>query len=297
MADVTTSDYTLRFDGGTAYTLFRDSDGASFAIDTGGAPVYTAPAVDGITLQITVGATAGDRFSVRPTAFAARDISMAINSTDAIAAASPVRAEVSIGNIGNAAMSLDAVGAAVNLPLSGPPASADIVLTFDALTDTYLLVPDPLGEGPLAFDPTIDGAGRSYALLGGDITITLSGAPQNGDQLTLAHNAGAAGDNRNLLSLLDVQTTSVLDGGLASMNQALGAAIAAVGTQARNAQASEQTFAAMLDQAESARERISGVNLDEEAANLLRFQQSFQAAGELIRLSNELFQTVIGLLR
>jgi len=129
--------------------------------------------------------------------------------------------------------------------------------------------------------------------LGGDLQITLSGVPINGDQFTLTHNTGASGDNRNALKLAELSHLGLLDNGTSTLEEALASQIANVGSQARDAERSEATFSAMLEQAFAAREQISGVNLDEEAANLIRYQQSYQAAAEILRVSDELFQSLI----
>jgi flagellar hook-associated protein 1 FlgK len=297
VGDLTLSDYMLTFDGGNNYTLSRESDGTSVAIDTGGASPYATPAFDGFSLNITAGAVLGDQFRISPTALGARDIAVVLPSTDLIASALPVRGEENFANIGSGAITVNAVPSIANLPLTGVPVSGDIVFTFDDTTNTYTVVPDPFAEGPLAFDPATDVNGKTFSLLGGDVQITLSGQPRDGDQFTLTHNTGAQGDNANALALLDLESASLLESGTASLNQALAAQVSNIGSHARDAQRSESTFGAMLDQAHTAREEIAGVNLDEEAANLLRFQQSYQAAAEILRVTESLFQTLLGVIR
>jgi len=290
---LTLSDYVLVYDGADNYTLTRETDGTTFAINTGGAPSFTTGTVDGFTLNITAGAALGDRFRISPTVAGAQDFAVGLTSPTLIAAALPVQGEEAFTNLGSGFIHVDQINATANLPLSGAPVSGDLVLTFDAGTNTFNLGPDPLGEGPLSFDPAVDVNGRTYSLLGGDLQITLSGVPINGDQFTLTHNTGASGDNRNALKLAELSHLGLLDNGTSTLEEALASQIANVGSQARDAERSEATFSAMLEQAFAAREQISGVNLDEEAANLIRYQQSYQAAAEILRVSDELFQSLI----
>lgn len=128
-------------------------------------------------------------------------------------------------------------------------------------------------------------------------TVTLTGAPAAGDVYTVERNAGAAGDNRNALALLGLQTRHTLDGGHASLGGAYAAAVAEVGARTRAAGIGRDAQAVLRDQANAAREALSGVNLDEEAADLVRFQQAYQAAAQVISVADSLFRTLLDAVR
>lgn len=105
------------------------------------------------------------------------------------------------------------------------------------------------------------------------------------------------GDNRNALLLAELENKLGLLGGNATFNDAYGRIVTSVGTLTRSAELGASTQEALLNQAKEARENLAGVNLDEEAANLVKFQQSYQAAAQLISVTNTLFDTLIGVVR
>jgi flagellar hook-associated protein 1 FlgK len=292
-----TSDYTLLFNGGTSYTLSRESDGQTTAIDTLGASPFTTAAIDGFSLTITAGAVAGDSFRVRPVADSAALMSVAITSSFQVAAAAPVHGLTSLTNSGDGAISDVTVSGVTNLPLSGAPVSGDITITFDALNNELNLVPDPFAESPLSYTPAAESAGKTFTVLGGDVTFTVSGVPANGDTFILSHNAGGVADNRNALALAGIQLAGTLEAGTATLQEAYGQLITSVGVQTRGAQITGETFSSLLEQAQADRESTAGVNLDEEAADLIRFQQAYQAAARVVTIADSLFQTVLDAVR
>ena len=100
-------------------------------------------------------------------------------------------------------------------------------------------------------------------------------------------------DNRNALALSGLQTKKTLIGGTASYFDAYSQLVANVGTSTRTAEATRDANAQILSQNIEARASVSGVNLDEEAANLLKFQQAYQAAAQVISTADSLFATLI----
>lgn len=109
--------------------------------------------------------------------------------------------------------------------------------------------------------------------------------------------AGLPGDNRNALALAQLETARTMFGGTATFDDAYGQLVARVGTQTRSAQVSRSAQDALLKQATASWEAISGVNLDEEAANLIKFQQSYQAAAQTVSVTNTLFDSLLGAVR
>ncbi len=114
---------------------------------------------------------------------------------------------------------------------------------------------------------------------------------------TLSKNSSGAGDNGNALLLNDVLQSKTIDGGNASLQDAFGQLVSSVGSATQQARVSQDALATLRENAEAARNSLSAVNLDEEAANLIRYQQSYQAAAELISTGNQLFQSLLNAVR
>ena len=128
------------------------------------------------------------------------------------------------------------------------------------------------------------------------MTLTLTGEPDNGDVITLT--AGSAvGDNRNALAMAELQTTQFLNGGTQTFSGSYGAMVATLATKTHQADVGAKTQQGLLDQVKLRYESISGVNLDEEAANLIKYQQSYQAASQIITVSNTVFNSLLNAIR
>jgi flagellar hook-associated protein 1 FlgK len=291
-SSLTTSDYTLRFDG-TNYALTRASDNTTQTFSS------LPQTVDGVTLTLSSGAmAAGDRFLIQPTRYAARDIALATTDPAKVAAAAPVRTAATSTNTGGGQIAFGAVDASY----AGAPLAAKVTLAYNAAAGT--LSGFPAGA---AVTVTNNGTATTYpagtavpytagaTMAFGGMSFRITGAPANGDTFTLAPNTGAAGDGRNALLLAGLQTTSLLDGGTSTFAAALGNLVAAVGTQTKQAQLDSDAQASLLTQATSAQQTVSGVNLDEEAANLQRYQQAYQAAGKVLAIASTLFDTILSI--
>jgi flagellar hook-associated protein 1 FlgK len=286
VAQITGDEYELAFDG-SDYTLTNTRTGDS---QVGPGPVF---AVDGVEITVTAAPAAGDAFLIAPVAQAASLFEAQISDPRAFAAASPLRSGASLANAGNARLDDLVVTDASGLPLATP-----ITLTFN---------PDALGAGvpgydvagipggPIAYDPATDAAGLSVAL--GGFTLTLAGIPEDGDSFTIENNVDGSGDNRNALAIANLQTQPLLAGGTASFQDYYATLVSEVAVQSRQAGAIAGTEDALLSQAISARDSIQGVNLDEEAANLIRYQQAYQAAAQVIAVADEVFQTLLAATR
>lgn len=278
---LTASDYRLNFAGGT-YSLVRLSDNTTVA---SGASL-AAISADGLSFTLTSGAlAAGDSFLIRPTLNGASDIALSVATPDAIAAAAPIRTAASLSNTGNGIISLGSV----NTP---PPPDANlqqtVTITFNNPPTTF----DVAGTG------TGNPAGVAYTP-GGAITyngwtIDINGTPAAGDVFTIEANVGGVGDNRNALLLAGLQTQNTLQNGTATLQSSYASFVAATGVKTHQADISQQAQKSLLDQATASRDALSGVNLDEEAADLVKFQQAYQAAAQVIATANALFDTLIG---
>lgn len=127
--------------------------------------------------------------------------------------------------------------------------------------------------------------------------ISVNAAITNPRQIAAASATGLSGDNSNALRLAALETQSTMFGGRASFTQVYGQMVSDVGSQTHSASVNRTAQETLLKQATSAKENVSGVNLDEEAANLINFQSSYQAAAKAVSVANSLFDTLIGAFR
>jgi flagellar hook-associated protein 1 FlgK len=114
-----------------------------------------------------------------------------------------------------------------------------------------------------------------------------------GDVFTVQSNAGSAGDNRNALASANQQSAGVLLNGTTSINGAASALVTAIGSQAQQVNTAQTAQTAVNSQALATVQSVSGVNLDEEAANLLQWQQAYQASAQALAIGNQTFTTLM----
>lgn len=237
----------------------------------------------------------GGDFFVVPTAKAgASGFAVAIADPRQIAAAAPVRTAVATGNTGSGAISAGTVDAAY---LSAPlvPGSSialtynagnlvspdtDMTVTVGGVSNTYLAG---------ATVPYTPGATISF----GGISFTISGVPADGDTFTVGPNAGGVGDNRNALLLGALQTANAM--GDTSYQGAYAQLVSEIGNKSRELQVTGTAAGMLLSEATVSLQNESGVNLDEEATNLLRYQQAYQAAGKVMQIASQMFDVLLSL--
>jgi flagellar hook-associated protein 1 FlgK len=271
---LTGRDYTLEMTG-SGWAL-RDSQTGAAVPMTG-----TGTALDPFVaagLEIEVGGTAdvGDTFLIRPTRGAIGDMNVLITDPSRVAAAAPIRTAKDTGNSGSGAISAGEVLDSTNAQLRAP-------VTIEFLTaSTY----------------SINGAGSFTYTAGDDIDVNgwrvqISGAPAVGDAFTVSDNTAGTGDNRNALLLSDALKSPVLNNGTTSLSSAVGEFVGGIGVATRQAQVNRDAQNVVYEESVAAQEAVSGVNLDEEAANLLKYQQAYQAAAQLIRVADTMFQTLL----
>ncbi len=289
---LTTSDYKVDFDG-TNYNVYRLSDNKKTVISP--FPQTQPQVVDGLAFSVTGTADSGDNFLVRPTLGGAANFKLALTDGAQIAAAAPIATSVPMTNSGSGKISAGSIDKNyLAAPLAGPvtlaynkatatlsgfPAGNAISMTVNGTTTSY-----PAGSNV----PFQDGA--SYTVAG--MSFTMNGAPANGDTFTIAPNTGL-GDTRNASLMGDLQSKNILDGGKATYQSAYATLVSTVGNKTREVQANAAAAAAQLTQAQSAANDVSGVNLDEEAANLLKYQQAYQASGKVMQIADTIFNALL----
>lgn len=285
LSQLTTSNYRISRSG-TDYTLTRLSDGQTTDLDAAGFP-GGAVTVDGLQFSLGSGAIAdGDRFLVRPTRTGAQGIGMAIDHTNEIAAAAPMRTSSASANAGTGAVSAGTVNGPA--PVSGSLRNT-VTITFDSPPTTFDVYDVTSGAALATNVSYTSGADITY----NGWTLQIKGTPAAGDVFTVESNVGGNGDNRNAVLLAGVHEKGSLDSGRTTLVDAYGGMVGDVGTRTRQAELAGKAQNLLKDQAVAAREAVSGVNLDEEAANLVRYQQAYQAAAQAISVANTLFQSVL----
>nr|WP_288454866.1 flagellar hook-associated protein FlgK [uncultured Pseudomonas sp.] len=321
---LTTSDYRLEFDG-TNYSARRLSDNQTMAVteNPAGTLSFQDSAGRDQGFQVVVGApapAAGDYFALQPTRIGASTISTVLDQADQLAFAAPIRAEANLQNRGNGAISqptLKSTGSSIN-PAALQAAFAPITLTYDSAAGSFTGLPagasltrvdnkgQPITPAPTPlFEP---GQQNNYQLTlagGTSVNMSVSGRPENGDRFDIAFNLNGVSDNRNALALVGLQSkqvvgvdpsvTGITTG--SSFTDSYGDLVERVGTLTAQARQDSDATSAILKQAQDNRDSLSAVNLDEEAANLIKFEQYYNASAQVIQVARSLFDTLIGAFR
>ncbi len=279
VAGLSAQNVLLRFDG-SAWVATHPETGAAIAT-TGTGTAADPLVVNGIDVVLTSGTPAtNDRFLLQPTAGAAGNLGVAITDPSRIAAATPVKATTDLTNTGSGKLSGLTVTDASNVGLLTP-------VDIDFIDATQYTIN---GTGPFAYTP-----GQTIASNGW--SVVLDGAPAAGDTFSVGTTGANSSDNGNAKLLSNLDDARVLNGGTLTLNGAIGGLTTQVGSAARQADYSAQAQQVIHDQAQSARDAISGVNLDEEASDLMRLQQAYQAAAQIIATADTLFQSLLGATR
>ncbi|MDO8905479.1 flagellar hook-associated protein FlgK [Hydrogenophaga sp.] len=268
------SDYEIRFEAG-GVNIIRLSDGTS--IVPPGAPPSLPAVIDGLTFGQTGAGNVGDRFVIRPFAAVARNIQLAIGSPDRLAAASPVQVVPGMGN--STGLSIEGLYA-----VSGSPSlTTPVTLTFQA-DGTFN--DDAVPPVNYNFSPGVPIEINGWSL-------TLRGTPTAGDSFTvsaapLGSVAQNSGNAKGVLAMRDRPTfegIALADGYISLFSE--------LGTQVQGARFAAEFSANIAKGAETARTNVSGVNLDEEAARMLQFQQAYQASAKFLQVAQSTFDSLL----
>lgn len=288
---LTASDYRLTYDGATtSWSLFDVTKNQAVAM-TGAGTVGSPFAADGLSFVVTAPTTSANNasFLIQPTRNGAKDISVVIRDTAKIAAAAPISTAAAYTNTGSGTISAGSVN-------SPPPPNASLRnnVTIAFIDATHFSVTDnttsTVLDASVLYDPA---AGGSISYNGW--TAQLSGASAAGDSFTVGPNTDGVSDNRNGLLLAGLQTKNTLLGGTATYQSAYSQIVSSVGVKTRDINVTAQAQATLLTQSQQAQQSLSGVNLDEEASNLLRYQQAYEASAKLMQIASTLFDTLLDL--
>ena len=332
---LTTSDYRLDFDGSN-YSARRLSDGAEMTVTQGadGALSFTDSAGRDQGFSITLSGTpaAGDQFVLEPTRRGAAGISAELDQADQLAFAGPFKGEADLQNKGTgkitqpslegftdnstpplAGLSRDALAAVsqvgmrfdaasnamvVDTPL--PPGVTVTMLTADGQTVPGGVTPGQSNDLKYSIEVNVGGVQQSFT-----VSQSISGRPENGDKFSIDFNKNGVSDNRNALKLADLQNKQVVgvDPNSANSNSGMnfnngyGDMVERVGTLTAQARRDDVATGAILQQSTDSRNSVSAVSLDEEAANLIQFEQYYNASAQVIQVARTLFDTLISTLR
>ncbi len=291
---VQASDYELKYDGAN-YSLTRLSDQHVMGSAYAPADLAAGIQVDGMTIQLNSGTPGtGDRFLLRPVSDAAIDMKTVLSDPKGLAAASPVTATFGVNNTGTAAVaSLQAVSTSLDrtltAKLSFTSGSGDF--SYDMVDASNAVVSSGTGSWT---------AGQPIALNG--FELQLNGVPRNGDTLQVSPTVATAANNGNALAIVNLAKTGFVgkltnDNGSESpgrtVTDAYASAISEIGVRVQSSKSAAGISSAAAGSAEAARANKAGVNLDEEAARLIQYQQSYQAAAKMLQVAQSIFDTLL----
>lgn len=270
------SEYRLEPDTGNAgqYKVTRLVDGKVFP------PVSSGDTIDGFT--ITIGPDApqpGDSFLLKPVSNAAAGISVALKNPRGLAAANPLAGVVNPANTGTATIAA--------LTVESPPAAGYQAMTLRFTDDagSYELL--DAGNALLASGSFSAGLPIRHD----GLALALNGLPRQGDRISLSPTSHPAASNGNALRFDDLANRGLIDG--TTVGDAYANVLADVGVRVQGAVASADNTATVAARARAELSADVGVNLDEEAARLIQFQQSYQAAAKLLQTSQTLFDALL----
>ena len=267
---------------------------------------------EGLAIYVGSGTLAtNESFIIRPTRNAARDVETQMNRPQELAFAAPVSTVTSLTNTGGGAISSGHVLEAIDRFGNTAPAFATagaltppVLIRFTSAT-TYDVLDNTNPASPTALVPAMTGisfipgqnnsvfpsASGSANYMG--YQVNLSGSPASGDVFTVGFNSGGVSDNRNAVALGQLRTSGTIDGGDLDFEDSYGRLVEKLGAEtAQNRISSESSFS-LLQASTANRSSVSGVNLDEEAANLIKFEQAYNASAQVINVARQIFNTLL----
>ncbi len=310
-SEVTPYDYRVTFTSATTFEVQRyDGDQPIDAVIAGTIPP-TNFQLDGMDWDFSSGPfAAGDRHLIQPVRDAAASMTVSMSQPEKLALASPIRVERELNNRGNATVSIDSVydtdpatsdftspgGYDVNGPAEVRINAVGDYEIYDGLGVLMATAP-AASAGQQLFSNAVPALTPGYE-------INIDGDVQEGDVFTMGYNTDGFNDNYNALRLIDLQQQDLVRKSLATggdnkmtMNDAYASVVSFVGGKTSEARVAASAANSLLEQSTQRHNSISGVNLDEEASNLIRFQQAYAASAQVISAAQETFQTLLSSVR
>lgn len=279
LSQLTNDDYKLTYSG-SAWQLQDLATGQAVTMSGSGASADPFVAA-GVSIVVNGSPDPGDNFEIRPTAGAVSGMSVLLTSPAQIAAASLGASSAAASNTGGATISVPTV--------TDPTSWSNDTFTVSFTDPTDYQVTDSSGNVVTSGTYT---SGNPISFNGEQVSI--SGTPATADSFTVGPATGSnVGDNTNALAMIAAMSSKVLAGNTSSLNDAANNLVSASGVLTQQAQANSSAQQSVNQAATDARSNLSGVNLDEEAAKMLQFQQAYQACAQMIQASNTIFQSLI----
>jgi flagellar hook-associated protein 1 FlgK len=296
VGQLTGNAYTLRYSGGAwSATVVGSGQSAPVTVGTNGSG-QTTLAVGGATYTLTSGTPAnGDSFQLEPTAAAADSIAVSLINPAGLASASPLQTSVGATNSGVATISGAKVPNVADPSLLMPATitfsspTTYTVTTTTAPGTTVTSAPQALAANGVITAPVVAGVAGS----GGGWSVTITGTPVPGDSFNVAPNIANSGDNSNALAVAALQSSGVFAGGTIGIGAQYANLVGIVGSQTQQATNAQSAQQALVTQAQAAVTNVSGVNLDQEAANMLQWQEAYSAAAKVVTTADQMFQTLM----
>ncbi|MGY3886338.1 FlgK family flagellar hook-associated protein [Aeromonas aquatica] len=320
--EVTTFDYEVKFSSATGYEVFSiDGTGKRTSLMTGATPpAKFEVAGHGIEIDIEGTPAAGDKILLQPTKHAAAGLEAAITRPEDIALASPIKADKNSQNIGSGEIKMTGVyhtgtGSGFGANSLNPNAPQAVKIDNGGNYEVYDKNNNLIGVAPAsskgqnlmaALESPLGGP-KVYAdptqTPGYDFSIT--GKVEAKDSFTLSYNKDGFADNANGLALAELQNKTLVrknnnaatSNDKMTFNDAYSALVTGVGNKTSQAKTLLQANEAKLTQSTGIYESVSGVNLEEEAANLIRFQQSYAASAQIVSTAKTIFDTLLSSVR
>lgn len=270
------SNYRLQLDGAN-YKVTRLSD-QSVIYNSSAAP----SSFDGITLASFGTMQSGDQFTLKPTSQVSSGMKLLTTDPNLLAAGLPIHSSTPLTNTGTAAIQSLRVDAATPLNSS---IQTPVSITFNSPSTYTISGAVPAVAGNVNY---VNGTAIQY----NGWTASISGTPNTGDSFSIQTNT-SAGDNRNASLLSASQNSLIFSNGKASAKNIYTQLVGNVGIQTQTLVATNTMQDQILSSTIANQQSVSGVNLDEEAANLIRYQQAYQASAKAMHIANTLFDTLL----
>lgn len=281
LSSLTADDYTLRQTGG-AWQLTDQTTGKVVTM-TGSGTAANPFLAAGVSIVVGGGAAAnGDSFLIQPTAGAAGGLAVLLTSPAQIAAASSIQTTAAAANTGTGTVS----ASLVTNPATWVPGTYKV--SFTSATQyqiTNSSTNTVIGTGTYTSGTPITFNGAS---------VTLQGTPATGDTFTVGSaSSSSVGDNSNAFALIDSLSAANFNGGTTSLSNVANNLVSQIGVLTQQAQSNASAQKSVNQSATDTRNNLSGVNLDEEAAKLVQYQQAYSACAQLIQTSGTMFNSLI----
>lgn len=276
------SNYQLSYTSSSGYALKRISDNEIIASGSS-LPISG----DGLSIDVGSGTPAdGDSFLIKPFGNSAGIFSSTSNDPKALALASPLAGKASTTN--SSTTTVSPIKVVSSLPLNAN-LTQPVSITFTSPTQYTI---SGTGIGTLTNQPFTSGQTISY----NGWSTSLVGNPKTGDSFSIIPATNNSGDSSNANDLMTLLESKKFGNNSQTLADFAGAMQSTVGTQSSLAQTNAKADLALLNLAQNERESYSGVNLDEEAADLAKWQQIYTANAQVISLAKELFTSIINIM-